>query len=297
MFFTNPNQDISGKLISWWQTVPFFSRCIFYITIPLSILSYFPAYPGILLILSPAILITYFNFWSLLTFPYQHFGLLGIVFALFSFSQTGPRNERRMGTARYFIYFTINNLILGIMLVCAGIAMQEINVPALKSIIFSSCDGLWPFIMIEIVLRCNKDPEAQVQFMCFPFMIKSKYYPWMFFAFFSVLFKVMWDLLAGICVGYLHLYGLMKFTEVSDSFAEKIENTFCKFIKERTQFITVSNSGNEEPRLTPVSITTNDVINNRTQPTVFTGQGYRLGGDLPPQSRQFAKFDNVDTTP
>lgn len=203
MFFTNPNQDIGGRLMSWWQAAPFFTRCIFYITIPLSILSYFPMFPGMLLVLSPAILLTYYNFWSFFTFPYQHFGLFGIVFSLYSFSQTAPRNERRMGTARYFIYFTINNLILGIILVCVGIAMLEIRVPALNSIMFSSCDGLWPFIMIEIVLRCNKDPEAQVQFMCFPCMIKSKYYPFMFFTFFSLLFGVMWDLLAGISVGYL----------------------------------------------------------------------------------------------
>lgn len=87
----------------------------------------------------------------------------------------------------------------------------------------------------------------------------------------------------------------MKFTEVSDALAERAENTFCKFFKGMTGFITVSNSGSEEPRLAPVTITRNDLSNNRNPPAAFSGQGYRLGGDMPPQSRQFAKFDNVDT--
>lgn len=203
MFFTNPDQDIGGRLQSWWRELPFFSTCTIVICLILSILYYFPSFPAFLLILNPAILFSYHSFWSVLTFPYQHNGLLNYIFALFSFAQTAPRNERAMGTSRYFIYFTLNNLILGMIFIALGLAMLEIKVPTLQFIYFNSCAGLWPFIMIEIVLRCNKDPESQVQFMCFPCMIKAKYYPWLFFLLFSLLFTIMWDLLVGIMIGYL----------------------------------------------------------------------------------------------
>lgn len=88
----------------------------------------------------------------------------------------------------------------------------------------------------------------------------------------------------------------MKFTEVSNEFAERAENSLCMYFKGMTGFITVSNSGSEEPRLEPVNITSSDLRNSRTPPVAFSGQGHRLGGgDIPPQSRLFAKFDNVDT--
>ncbi|OMJ71984.1 hypothetical protein SteCoe_29691 [Stentor coeruleus] len=294
MFFTNPNQDIGGRILSWWHELPFYSTCIIITSLILSILFYFPVFPSSFLILNPMIIFSYYNYWSLLTFPYQHLGLLNYLFALFSFAQTAPRNERVMGTSRYFIYFTLNNLILGIIFIFIGLAFLEINVPALQSIYFNSCAGLWPYIMIEIVIRCNKEPESQVQFMCFPCMIKAKYYPWFFFLLFSLLFMIMWDLLVGISIGYLHLYGVLKFTEISNGLAEKIEKFMFFCVRGLPSFIKVERAGSEEPRLEMPDIPQQPNPRNERPVEPFSGQGYRLGGDIPPQSRQYEKFENPD---
>ena len=55
---------------------------------------------------------------------------------------------------------------------------------------------------------------------CLPIQIKSKYYPWVLFLFFTMFFGLQIDLFIGILVGNMHTYGLLKFFEVSTAKAK-----------------------------------------------------------------------------
>lgn len=46
--------------------------------------------------------------WQLVTYGYLHFGLLHIVFNLFALSQVGPMLEKELGSARFFVVYTLS---------------------------------------------------------------------------------------------------------------------------------------------------------------------------------------------
>lgn len=141
-----------------------------------------------------------YNFWFIFTFPYQHHSLIHYIFAIISFAFIAYKKENTMGTARYFIFFTLNNLILGVIFICIGSAMKFVDSKILNFLYSYPIYGLWPFIMVEIVIKCNVQPDREVNFWFTSFPIRSRYYPWLFFVMFSVILSILWYLLIGICI-------------------------------------------------------------------------------------------------
>jgi membrane associated rhomboid family serine protease len=205
MFFTNPNQDIGGQLKQWWQTVPFIVTFIFYATTFLYLLSWVIFPYLFLMVLNPYAFVVKLCFWQPLSFPYLHLSLLHLLFALFSYMPTACRTERRLGTVKYLFLFVSNNFIIGLAFVGLIYALSFSKIPLFVGLAQKSyCLGLWPIVMLEMVLRCNKTPDELVQFMCFPCKFKAKMYPWVFFLLFSLLSNfIVWDILIGILAGYL----------------------------------------------------------------------------------------------
>ena len=56
--------------------------------------------------------------------------------------------------------------------------------------------------------------------------MKSKYYPWILFALFSLFFGIQLDGLAGLIVGFISSKGLLRRLEVSPGLAKKLEQKF-----------------------------------------------------------------------
>lgn len=82
----------------------------------------------------------------------------------------------------------------------------------------------------------------------------------------------------------------MKHTYVSDTRAQQLENCFFGSLKNFRSFITSDIAGSEEPGLSPVNIS--PPANNPSAPVIpFAGTGHRLGGDMPPQSNSYSKFN------
>ena len=205
MFFTNPNEDIGAKLIKWWREVPMFTTTILYTVVAVFLLYCFTSFYFIVYgILIASWVINNLYLWEVLTFPYIHTNLLHLLFSLFSYLPTACRTERRLGTVRYISFFVHTNFAIGILFVGLMKFLSSITVlPLFSGLMSLPCTGLWPIIFVEMVLRCNKDPDVLVKFMCFPVNIKMKYYPWMLFAVFSLFFGVLWQALIGILVGYM----------------------------------------------------------------------------------------------
>ena len=98
------------------------------------------------------------------------------------------RTERRLGTVRYISFFTMTNAIIGVLYVGITYAIAQTGLPIfVNAFVLSPCQGLWPIIIVELVIKFNKEPDQLVPFMCFPFNIKSKYYPWLLLLLFSLI--------------------------------------------------------------------------------------------------------------
>lgn len=199
----NSYENILAKVKQWWSTIPLFTRLIIYITIPLSIFAIFADLAKFLIIV-PYNFLQGFSFWQLFTFPLQHISPLANVFTLLAYVPTACVTEKTFGTYRYISFFIIANALAG------GLFVMILYFAALTNINFFvvayysyPCAGLWPIIMTEMVIRYNKQPEEIGQFWCFPIKLKNKYHPWVLFLLFSLVFMIVFDVLAGIAIGYL----------------------------------------------------------------------------------------------
>jgi Eukaryotic integral membrane protein (DUF1751) len=294
MFFTNPNQDVGSRLTAWWTTVPVFTRLVLYLTLILYTLSLFSAIAWYLVLIPGNVIYGYY-IWTIFTFPYINPSIFGIFFSLISYLPTASITERRLGTIRYMSFFIQTNAIIGIVATGLIYLLSLAPLPILQNILGELFCGLWPIIMVEMVINFNKEPERLVQFMCFPFSIKMKYYPWMLFLFFSILFGILWSLLFGIIVGYLRniyldLLNFMKYTYINHTQATKIENKIGGCFKTFGTFVETAGAGNEESGSPPAVVPANTSNQSRPPLVPFSGPGYRLGEDLPPQSNNYAKF-------
>lgn len=109
-------------------------------------------------------------------------------------------------------------------------------------------NGLWVLIMMEMTIRGLINPDAETYLCLCPCAIKAKYMPWLFFVLFSVFrFTPAFDMLAGIFLGYLHSWGRMEWTKLSDSTALKIQN-WCIFawLKAFANYIATEDSEPED---------------------------------------------------
>lgn len=61
---------------------------------------------------------------------------------------------------------------------------------------------------------------------CLPIQVKSKYYPLILAAIFTVFFGAQIDFFAGLSVGYLYVFGFLKWTDTSAVNLRNWENRF-----------------------------------------------------------------------
>ena len=287
---SNPNQSRGSQFLNWLKAMPFFTRSILFLTILLSLVSIFLPSIVTLFTIIPIIFIDNYAIYSIFTFPYCHLSVLHLIFALLAFIPTAYKTERSLGTYRYISFFIVTNALLGLLYVAIlylGAATGlSFFVEAYK---FYPCAGLWPIIMTEMVVKCNKNPEASVQFMCFPVQIKNKYYPWIFFCVFSLMFRIVFDVLVGIIGGYLRniyldLLKVMKHTYITEAQAKVLEG-YCG--SGASGFI-LTDSCTEEDAVVGSSQNLPELV----EPVVpFSGTGHRLGGETSTQLRNYQVFD------
>ncbi|CAG9334819.1 unnamed protein product [Blepharisma stoltei] len=298
MFFSDPNQDVGARLKYWWQNIPAYTRLILYISIFVYILSWLPIYIDYAFISSPQLTLTSFQLWRLFTFPYVPISILDLIFEMISFLFLSCKIERKYGTSKYFMYFFINNALIALSMSLIFMLISCIPIDYLQGLAYYYLAGLWPIIMMEIVIRCNKNPEASTQFFFIPIQIKSKYFPFVMTAIFCLL-GVFWELIFGLLFGYLHVYGILKFTILSDEFASRLEDSVvCLGLRKLPHFIENAMAGDEE--LPSSQTTTQQAFPQVTspqnppsapQPAPFSGQGYRLGGDEQSKGRNYDKLE------
>ena len=142
--------------------------------------------------------------------------------------------------------------------------------------------------------------------------MKSKYYPWFFFVLFSVIFGIVWSLLIGICIGYLRkryvdVLNLANWMILSKSLAERLENSIAfAWLSAIGKFVSVNDAGDEDLAFTFVqSSNTGSQMSNfnptpvQERPPIvpFSGTGYKLGGENPPNkklTRAYVQFQDEE---
>lgn len=204
MLFLNPNQDHGAVLTNWWNSAGVFTKFIFISTVVSSVLSTLIFWKILLMVcFNPLLVIEVGMYWQFFTFPYACLDPFSALFSLSSYMPICSKKENQLGTFRFIVYFTLQNLIVALTFIPLYYFLSCIGVPAEVYFFKLFLSGLWPSIMAEMVLSYNQNREETTQFMCFPLQIQRKMYPVVFFLFFSLLFGIAFELLAGLAAGYL----------------------------------------------------------------------------------------------
>lgn len=204
LFIIRPNKDHGTAFINWWKEAGVFTKFIFVLTVASSILStvlFLEIY--FMFCFNPLLVIEVKMYWQLFTFPYACLDPLSALFSLSSYMPICTKRENQLGTFRFIVYFTTQNLLIALTFVPLYYLLSYIGVPLQVYFFKLFLSGLWPSIMAEMVLSYNENSEEITDFMCFPIRIQRKLYPVVFFLFFSVLFGIAFELLAGLAAGYL----------------------------------------------------------------------------------------------
>jgi hypothetical protein len=141
-----------------------------------------------------------------------HKDILTLLFSLFSYIPSGIMEENSMGTLPLVIRFikltVFINVIFSVFCLTFGLTLAP-------SLLNMSCMGLWPIIFCDMVIQCYQQPDMPRGLCCLPIQVKSKWYPLILIVIFSAIFGPQLSFFAGLGVGYLHVYGYLKWMESS----------------------------------------------------------------------------------
>lgn len=187
--------DVCQALRDWFGRIPAVSLLVMYTLLGCFLLTYVTSL-GAVLVNAPQDTLLGLQFWRLLSASFVTRGIFSLLITLFMYMPTACESERRMSSVRYLVYLLVN--CVTIQAICAGLILAGADNLGFMPVVL----GMWGVIMLEIVVRCNRDPEAVVSLWCCPATIKSKYYPWMLLLIFMLLGGVQLDLLVGVGLGY-----------------------------------------------------------------------------------------------
>ena len=200
----------------------YFTRFVMYCQLVFYLVSFIV--PVYFLTLIPYNLIHSFYFWTLFTSPFISLSFIQLLIGVLMFWRFGKYRERQLGTVRSFVWFMANNFIINV-LFCGAIFLGSL-MPFFSSYFelmsMFPFSGLWPIIMVQIVIFHNIEPERETMFCCCP--MKSKYVPWFFVIWFIVMSQsIIVPPVFGFLLGYLHIWGKMQWTLISDQKCQKYE--------------------------------------------------------------------------
>ena len=138
--------------------------------------------------------------------------IMTLLFSLFSFIPSAMIEEDSMGTVPYTIRFLKLNLIINVVYSVVAILLGVFVIPGILQV---PSMGLWPIIFCDMVIQCYQQPEMPRGLCCLPVQIKSKWYPLVLLALFSLFFGPQFSLFAGLGVGYLWVFGKLKWLDTN----------------------------------------------------------------------------------
>lgn len=183
----------------------------------------------------PLLTIYHLQVYRLVTAPLVHMNFLMLLFSLLSIVPLLSVVEQQKGSVGVLVDFWSKNLVIqSVYCVVAWLVsylyMQVLLMPS---------GGCWPLVMVYLTTRCLLAPEEQTNLLCFPILIRNKYYPLVLACLFCLL-QPQLDIFIGLAYGYvLHYY--FKNTLVSTPFLYKIETACSSCLSSRQDFITLSN--------------------------------------------------------
>ena len=95
--------------------------------------------------------------WRIFTASLAHSDLMQFLFSMLSYVPTAMRQEKSVGTVKFAFTFLIISTVIQVTFVLLALVLSLILRP---TVMMMPSSGLWPVIMCDIVIECNKSPDV-----------------------------------------------------------------------------------------------------------------------------------------
>mmetsp|Transcript_1838 Transcript_1838/g.1937 ORF Transcript_1838/g.1937 Transcript_1838/m.1937 type:complete len:360 (-) Transcript_1838:147-1226(-) len=306
----------TDQIKAWWQTVPVFTRVIFWAVLAIYLLTWIPGLkilPYFFIMLRPDIFWFGYHFWTLATGTLFSMSIFTVLFGYLAYIPLAAQREREVGTVKAGAFWFLNSVLVNIIFVILAMLVS----PIFPKTFVMPLSGLWPLFMVELFIECNKNPEAPRMLCCLPCQFQSRQFPWVILAFFSLISLLLGgfvpvDILAGTVVGYLHTLEKLEFSKISDSRAQQLEKKICNSCVNHAKYVGLNGSqsevsgsgfampgtvGNQPFQSSSANTTTSaPAANNNTGSNAFKafgGQGRTLGSSDVAAPRGGDRYDKL----
>lgn len=279
-------RSFGDELGNWWSATPFFNKALilgssvlFLVNILTKniLFAYMADYP--------VLTVGSFQIWRLFTAFMINYEIIGLIFCLISLVFESQRLEKVLGSACFFVDIVVKNLEIHIFY-CLLMYFVYLVYPTIHSEMIPAF-GLWDLVMLFITIRSASNPDQPTQFLCFPIIIKSKYYPFLIILLFSLISLKPFSLVSAMIIGYFEAYlfnGIMiRFTRKK---AIWLENKIFRCFKGRIDFISAENLDSpyfqDQPGI--VASAFNNSNSNSRNNNYMGGRGVVLGGNSSQQN-------------
>lgn len=294
--------DYVGRLKSWFDECPLFTKGTIYICTTIAVLNIVTAISD-LFVNFPKAIVTGLQIHRLFISPFAFFSIFEVLFAFFAFLPSCAKQEKEWGTVKTIVDFFWKNLLVNVLFVVFVYFLSLFTDLALKKLF---CYGLWQIFFVNLVERCLRDPEGVSMLLCLPVQIKNKYYPlvlWLLFSLISGSLRV--DNLVSMGVGYIHFKYLNEgyYAFLSDARMSSWSGSFVfAWMRNLPNYVNssggMSQSSGSSSTPGPVigRVGSNNSSNNQQQQSgggfnTFGGKGVAIGGDeenpVPKQGKNY----------
>ena len=268
------------RISQWWSSVPMFNRFIFWTSIIIYLLSFPFLFIAYYTLNIPDMVIKKFELWRLFTAPFSNIQIFMLLFGLLSYMPRAMQLERTKGTTNFIIYFLWLSFISQVLLVLCSFLINLLMPLQSMSL------GLWTMVMVDITVDSMKEPEMLQNLCWLPIQLKAKYFPYIYLIIFGLLFmQGFCALLGGFLAGILYSKGMLKFTDPSRTWIDKVNSTVLKPFVQYPSYVKESDAlgfSVEAPVQQPMpqpGVPRSNNENRSSQPTnVFSGRGVAVGG-------------------
>lgn len=164
------------------------------------------------------------HWYRLFAFPWFHLSLLHLFFNTMAFVPLGNSLEKVVGSIQFVHLIIIFGVFAGLIHTLLSMTGSILHLSYLLGDIYSSSCGLSGVIFGLIVIDTYL--TSQTMRYVFLFAVPSYIYPWALLGFIQLLVPGVSFMghLSGMLVGYLYVWGLLRWAQLPKSVLQKIEN-------------------------------------------------------------------------
>ncbi|EAY22766.1 Clan S-, family S54, Rhomboid-like serine peptidase [Trichomonas vaginalis G3] len=230
-------------MLAWLDELPFGTKylLIFMILLHIAKITLMPPLFMQKLYLNPFLVIKQNEYWRIFTSQYVHADIIHLAMNMMTFYQLGNFFERSVGTIAFFYYIFIFGVLSNLLDCLIAWFMAWGGRP---EHFIGSAVGFSGVLFSLTVIDSAVSPGSQRSVMGL-FLVPKDFYPWALLLFMSIIIPSA-SLLGhatGMVMGYLYIFGLLKWLVPSKETFSKIERKLCCCALNHNGYYAAENNG------------------------------------------------------